>query len=107
MATAGHKGGKVFYGWWVVLTAGIGSFMSYGPTIAFTFGVFIKPLSEEFGWNRSEISLAFSLSLLMVSGAAPFIGHLVDRCGARLVVVPSVLFFGLCLISFYFLSASL
>ena len=107
MATAGHQGGKIFYGWWVVLAAGIGSFLSYGPIIAFTFGVFIKPLSEEFGWSRAEISLAFSLSLLMVSGAAPFIGRLVDHFGARKVIVPSVLMFGLGLISFYFLSASL
>ena len=52
MATAAHTGSKIFYGWWVVLAAAIGSFMSYGPIIAFTFGVFIKPLSAEFGWSR-------------------------------------------------------
>lgn len=107
MATAGHRSGKIFYGWWVVLAAAVGSFMSYGPIIAFTFGVFIKPLSEEFGWSRADISLGFSLSLLMVSGAAPFIGRLVDRFGARRVVVPSVLLFGSGVSSFYFLSASL
>ena len=107
MATAGCKDGKVFYGWWVVLAAGIGSFMSYGPIIAFTFGVFIKPLNEEFGWSRADISLGFSLSLLMLSGTAPFFGRLVDRFGARRVIVPSVLMFGSGVISFYFLSASL
>ena len=104
---AGQKSGKIFYGWWVVLVAGVGSFMSYGPIIAFTFGVFLKPLSQEFGWSRSEISLAFSLSLLVVSGAAPFTGRLVDHLGARGVIVPSVLIFGLSLMSFYFLSAYL
>lgn len=107
MATAGCKDGKVFYGWWVVLAAGIGSFMSYGPIIAFTFGVFIKPLSEEFGWSRADISLGFSLSLLMLSGTAPFFGRLVDRFGARRVIVPSVLMFGSGVSSFYFLSVSL
>src|SRR5262245_19346929 len=107
MATAGHRGGKIFYGWWVVLAAGIGSFMSYGPIIAFTFGVFIKPLSEEFGWSRADISLGFSLSLLMLSTVAPFIGRLVDRWGARKVIIPSVLLFGSGVASFYFLSANL
>jgi MFS family permease len=107
MVTAGHKGRKVFYGWWVVLAAGIGSFMSYGPIIAFTFGVFIKPLSEEFGWSRAEISLGFSLSLLMLSAVAPVIGRLVDRWGARRVILPSVLLFGSGVASFYFLSANL
>jgi MFS family permease len=56
--------------------------------------VFIKPLNEEFGWNRADILLGFSLSLLMLSGTAPFFGRLVDRFGARRVIVPSVLMFG-------------
>lgn len=107
MATTGQKDGKIFYGWWVVLAAGIGASMSYGPIIAFTFGVFIKPLQEEFGWSRADISLGFSLSLLMLSVTAPFVGQLVDRFGARKVIVPSVLLFGFGIISFYFLSASL
>ena len=107
MSTMGYMGEKIFYGWWVVLVAGIGASMSYGPIIAFTFGVFIKPLSEEFGWSRADISLGFSLSLLMLSGTAPVIGQLVDRFGARKVIIPSVFLFGSGVASFYFLSASL
>jgi hypothetical protein len=42
MATMEYRGTKIFYGWWVVVAAGIGSFMSFGPIIAFTFGVFIR-----------------------------------------------------------------
>jgi MFS family permease len=100
-------GGKIFYGWWIVLVAGIGLFMGYGPIISFTFGVFFKPLNAEFGWSRAQISLAFSLSLLVMSGVFPLIGRLVDRFGARRVIVPSVLLFGLGLISLSFLSAHL
>ena len=107
MTTAEHTDHKIFYGWWVVVTAGIGSFMSYGPIIAFTFGVFIKPLSEEFGWSRTDISLGFSLSLFMLSGMAPIFGRLVDRFGARKVIIPSVFIFGLGVTSLAFLSASL
>ncbi|MEW6297507.1 MAG: MFS transporter [Thermodesulfobacteriota bacterium] len=100
-------GGKVFYGWWIVLVAGVGLFMGYGPIVSFTFGVFLKPLGAEFGWSRAEISLAFSLSLLVMSGAFPLVGRLVDRFGARTVIVPSVLCFGLGLTSFALLSGPL
>jgi MFS family permease len=98
---------KIFYGWWIVVVTGIGLFMGYGAVISFTFGVFSNPLSQEFRWSRTETSLAYSLSLIVYCLATPLIGRLVDRIGARKVIVPSVLIFGLCLISFNFLSGSL
>jgi MFS family permease len=107
MATQEQKSSKIFHGWWVVLTAGVGLSLGYGPIIASTFGVFFKPISQEFGWSRAGISLAFSLANLVLSGALPLIGRLVDRLGARQVILPLVLIFGLGVMSFYFLSASL
>jgi MFS family permease len=106
-AITGRKGGKVFYGWWVVLASGVGLAVHFGPVIVPTFGVFLKPLSQEFGWNRAQISLAFSLATLGLSVAVPLIGRLVDRFGARRVILPAVLLFGLSLLSLTFLSASL
>ena len=85
----------VYRGWWVVLVSGIGLMLHYGPVISGTFGVFLKPLSEEFGWSRAEISLGFSLSTLVLSAALPIVGRLLDRFGARRVIVPSLLLFGL------------
>lgn len=107
MTKAEQKGGKIFYGWWVVLAAGIGLSVHIGPIIAGTFGLFLKPLNQEFGWSRAEISLAFSLSTLVLTGVGPLVGRLVDRLGARRVIVPSVLIFGLGVLSLYFLSTSL
>jgi MFS family permease len=107
MTTARQKSGKVFYGWWVVLTAGVGLALHFGPIIVPTFGVFLKPLSQEFGWSRTQISLAFSLSTLGVTLTVPFIGRLVDRFGAHKVIVPAVLFLGLSVLSLFFLSAHL
>src|SRR4051812_16115789 len=98
---------RIFFGWWIVLVSAIGLAMGYGPIVSFTFGVFFKPLSQEFGWSRSQVSLAFSLSLLVLSLVLPVIGHLVDRFGARKVIVPSVLLFGLGLMSFALLSTHL
>jgi len=69
--------------------------------------VFIKPLNEEFGWSRTDISLGFSLSLLMLSIVAPVVGRLIDRFGARKVIVPSVAVFGAGVASMSLLSPSL
>ena len=102
-----QRGGRVFYGWWIVLVAGAGLFFCYIPTVSFTFGLFSEPLSREFNWSRTGISLAFSLSLIAMCVAMPLVGRLVDRFGARKVIVPSVLILGMSFMSFYFLSNSL
>ncbi|HWP43169.1 MAG TPA: MFS transporter [Blastocatellia bacterium] len=98
---------KFFYGWWIVVVAGVGLFMSYSSIILYSFGVFFKSLGDEFNWSRAEISLALSLSLVAMTVALPPVGRLVDRFGARRVVVPSALIFGLSFMSLRFLSASL
>jgi len=95
------------YGWWIVFVAAAGLFMGYGPVVTFTFGVFLKLLNQEFGWSRGDISQAFSLSLLVMSLAFPFVGRLVDRFGARKVIIPSIFLFGLGLMSLAWLSANL
>ncbi|HEV8715340.1 MAG TPA: MFS transporter [Candidatus Binatia bacterium] len=107
MTAAGRAESKIFYGWWIVVASGVGLAMHYGPIIVPTFGVFLKPLSQEFGWSRAQISLAFSLSVLGVTLILPFIGRLVDRFGARRIILPSVLLFGLCILSLALLSAHL
>jgi len=81
--------------------------MGYVPVIGFSFSVFFKPLSQEFNWSRAEISLGFSLSLLVLSAALPIVGRLVDRFGARKIILPAALLFGLGLASFYFLTPNL
>jgi MFS family permease len=43
----------------------------------------------------------------VLSAALPIVGRLVDRFGARKIILPAALFFGLGLTSFYFLTSSL
>jgi MFS family permease len=107
MTSKNRQRPTIFYGWWVVLVAGIGLFLCYIPTVSFTFGLFSESLSREFNWSRTAISLAFSLSLIAMCLGMPVVGRLVDHFGARKVIVPSVLVLGLCFVSFYFLSGSL
>lgn len=96
---------RVFYGWWVVTAASVGLFVGFGPVITFTFGIFFNAMSEELGWSRGEFSLAFSLSLLMLACFSPLVGRLVDRFGARAVIVPSTVLFGLAFMSLGALSS--
>ena len=99
MATREQKSGKVFYGWWIVLVAGIGLSVGWAPILGFTLGVFLKSFSQEFSWSRAQISLAFTLSALGMTLAAPFLGWLVDRYGARRVILPATLLFGVGVLS--------
>jgi MFS family permease len=97
---------RIFYGWWLVLVCCIA--MAAGPIlITGTFSIFIKPLAEEFGWSRGDISFAFSLVALMVSVYAPVIGILIDRFDPRRVIMYGAVVFGAGFCSFWFLSASL
>ena len=101
------KQSRVFHGWWIVTVSAIGLLFCYISTVGFTFGVFTNPLIEEFGWSRTEISLAFSLSLIAMCLAMPVVGPLVDRYGPKRVIIPSILVLGLSLASLYFLPDSL
>jgi MFS family permease len=85
---------RVTRGWVIVMTSVMGIAVSFGSLVIFAFGVFIKPLSDQFGWSRTEISLAFTLTALMVAAFSPFIGRIVDRVGARKVLLPCVAVYG-------------
>lgn len=54
-----------------------------------TLSVFVVPMTLEFGWSRSEISGAVSLGGVLAAVASPAIGRVVDRIGARAVLVSS------------------
>jgi MFS family permease len=95
VTTSGRKTSRVFYGWWIVVASGIGLAFCFGPIIVATFGIFLKPLSKEFGWSRAQISLAFSLAMVAHTVAVPFIGRLADYIGARKVILAGSLFLGL------------
>jgi MFS family permease len=98
---------KVFYGWWIVVVAGIGLCLSYAPIIVFSFGVFIKPLTQELHSDRASISLAFTLANLIQSVSSPLAGRLADRFGTRTAILASTAIFASLLVSSHLLSAKL
>src|SRR5580704_7412062 len=98
---------RIFYGWVIVLTSGIGLLLGYAPVLVYSFSVFIKSLAQDFHTSRTSISFAFTLANIMQSVGAPLIGRLVDRFGAHKIIVPSTVLFGVLLISFKYSSTSL
>lgn len=74
--------------------AGVGVFVSFASLLVYTFGVFLKPLSEEFSWSRQEVSAAFGLAAVTVAVCSPLLGYLLDRYGPRRVIVPCLTVFG-------------
>jgi MFS family permease len=91
------KSPKIYYGWWIVATAAVG--MSTGPgQFAFgSLGLFIIPLGEEFGWSRTEVSVALTFFTVALAFSIPYIGKLVDQYGSRKVLLPSFTVFALLL----------
>ena len=79
------------------MTAAVG--MSTGPgQFAFgSLGLFMLPLGEEFGWSRTEISLALTFFTIALALSIPYIGNLVDRFGSRKILLPSFTVFALLL----------
>jgi sugar phosphate permease len=52
--------------------------------------VLIVPLEEAFGWNRSQISLAVSINVLLFGLVAPFAAALMERFTVRKVVLSAL-----------------
>lgn len=77
---------KLFYGWWIVAATNIICMFGYG-TWLYSFGVFFKPMSEEFGWTRAMTSGAYALRSVEGGVASPIVGWAVDKYGARLLVI--------------------
>ena len=97
---------RVFYGWWVVLACALGLFLGPVPILIFSFGVFLKPLAAEFHSGRAAISFALTLHNTIYAFGIILAGRLVDRFGARRVILPAMTMTGLILLSTYFCSAS-
>src|SRR5712671_7556479 len=56
-----------------------------GRGLGESFTVFLKPISENFGWDRAQVVSVYSLTWLFGGLTAPLVGRLFDRFGPRLV----------------------
>ena len=78
--------GRFFYGWWIL---GLISFMAALNNAFFDKGpaLFLIPVGVSLGLNRATASLIFSLGRSEGALNGPVVGYLVDRFGARKMMV--------------------
>ena len=88
------------YAWATVVVVAVTLTIASGAR--FLFGVVLKPLSEEFGWNRAELTGAVMLGMVVLSICQPLVGILVDRTGPKRILVGGLLLLGLSLIPLSF-----
>ena len=62
-----------------------------GRGVADTYVVFLLPLEEEFGWNRSSISSVYAIYMLANGLSAPFSGMLFERWGPKVLYLAGLL----------------
>ena len=77
---------SLYYGWVVAGASGSIGFANAASAISI-LTIFVVPMSEEFGWGRTQIAGATTLGAILGAALAPFIGRLVDRFGSRLTLV--------------------
>jgi len=91
---SGEETSLGYEGWRVAVASGVGVFVSFASVLVYTFGVFLKPLAEEFGWSREAVSVAFGIAAMTVAVCSPPLGYLLDRISPRRVIVPCLTIFG-------------
>lgn len=75
----------------------------FGRAMGDTYTVYLRPLGEQFGWSRSELTGVYSVFMLVGGLTSPLVGLLFDRAGPRIVYGVGVA----CLGTAFFLAASI
>lgn len=74
---------------WIILFVVFFSIIVAGITRS-SSGVFIIPFEQEFGWDRSLISLAIGISLFIYGLSGPFMGAIVQIIGIKRMMLISM-----------------
>jgi len=88
------------YAWVVVAVVAVTLTLASGAR--FLFGVVLKPMSEEFGWNRAQLTGTVMLAMIVLSICQPLVGMLIDRIGAKSILVGGIALLGVSLIPLSF-----
>jgi MFS family permease len=107
LASPASESEIAYRGWRVVLAASLGVMGGFGSLFVYTFAVFVKPLSTEFGWSREQISAGFGVAAVTLGIVSPLLGRWLDRFGPRRIILPSVVVFSGAIASLAFLHALL
>jgi hypothetical protein len=74
-------------GWPLLAAATIACGTGASSLVYYSFGLFVEPLQQHFHWSRGEVSSTLLFGSAGLVLAAPVLGWLIDRHGARRVAV--------------------
>src|ERR1700719_1462652 len=78
---------------WLIAIAGV--FLQIALGAVYAWSVFRVPLSKQFGWSISEVTLTFTISIFVLGFAAFFGGLWLNRKGPRIVALTGGTLYGL------------
>jgi MFS family permease len=71
---------------WIILFIAFFSIITAG-IVRSSSGVFMVPFETDFGWERSTISFAFAISLLLYGISGPFMAALIEVIGLKKMMI--------------------
>jgi len=100
--TIGRTSPPVFYGWWIVAAAFVNLFFAVGM-IFYGFPVFYPALVASLGFSHAQTTQGFLVGFLVIGPPFGLLsGYLIDRFGARFVILLGIGLIGLPLIAMGF-----
>ncbi|MEM7017960.1 MAG: MFS transporter [Pseudomonadota bacterium] len=88
------RGRRIFYGWILVAAAFCMGFVTTGFYF-YSRGIFLKPIAEDFGGSRFDLSLGFTIAGIVSSLVAPLMGYIVDHYPIRRIMTIAAIWLGL------------
>ncbi len=73
---------RIFYGWWIVIAAVILNILQ-GGILFYGFTLVLDPVTDEMGWTKTELTIAYPIMGVVIGVISPFLGGLFDRIGPR------------------------
>lgn len=78
---------------WLIALSAIAIHLSIGSVYAYS--VYQNPLSDQLGWDTTDVSLAFTIAIFMLGVSAAFLGRFVEKYGPRRSALVAAAFFGI------------
>ena len=104
MQSTSPKRPRLFFGWYIALSAYIIHVLN-GGLLFHAFSAYILPLQAEFGWSRAAVSGVFSMVRAESGILGPLQGWLIDRYGPRPMMRVGVFLFGLGYLAFSYIDS--
>lgn len=90
LPTIGRRSSELAQGWRLLLASMLGLAVGAHSLPFYTAGLFMAPLTRDFGWTRAQISVGPLILTGILAIMAPFVGAAIDRFGARRIGIPAL-----------------